>query len=83
MIDEQEKPYTDAGWIIDSTATLPAGEGDFRPVVKCTRCGSLVNNGGLSRERHTQFHDALAELFETVYSDEFAIAEADLDLHNG
>jgi hypothetical protein len=35
----------------------------LRHVVKCTRCGSLVHSGGLSREKHDQFHDALAELW--------------------
>jgi hypothetical protein len=39
---------------------------DLRPLMKCTRCGALVNGGGLSREKHDAFHAALADLFDML-----------------
>ena len=39
-----------------------------RAIVKCDGCGALINSGGLSREKHNQFHEALADLFDTLDS---------------
>jgi len=41
-------------------------DADLRPLMKCIRCGALVNGGGLSREKHDAFHVALAQLFEDL-----------------
>lgn len=61
--------YEEAGYAFTEAITgRPAEEGEIRPLVKCLRCGSLVHGGGLSREKHDDFHTALANLFDSLVS---------------
>jgi len=59
--------YETAGYVYRPDIDVSDFDDDrIRPLVKCVRCGSLVNSGGLSREKHDAFHEALAGLFENV-----------------
>lgn len=62
------KPYEDAVRVfrIDMEPGRNLDDPDnWRVLAKCTRCGALVT-GGLSRERHDNFHKALAELWDML-----------------
>lgn len=72
MADEKPKNYEDAGRIFrldlyKENDPWAVQDDDIRVVAKCTRCGALVT-GGLSREKHDAFHEALADLFDTLES---------------
>lgn len=70
--DAKQKNYEDAGRIYrldlyKETDIWSSTDDDLRVIAKCTRCGALVT-GGLSREKHDAFHEALADLFDTLES---------------
>lgn len=60
------KQYEDTGYIYTPDAEDGGDTGRVRMIVKCLLCGALVNGGGLSRQKHTDFHTALADLFNTL-----------------
>lgn len=61
--------YIDAGYVTEEPITgRVVEEGEIRPIVKCDGCGALIANGGLSREKHDNFHKALADLFDSQVS---------------
>lgn len=67
---DDTKNYEDAGRIFrldlhKETDPWQTRDDDIRVVAKCTRCGALLT-GGLSREKHDAFHEALADLFDMV-----------------
>lgn len=75
---DKEKKYEDAGKIFRLDPVLREVEDghdysltddNLRNIVKCTGCGALVT-GGLSRERHDEFHQALADLWEMLENKE-------------
>lgn len=66
--EDAPKNYEDAVRVlrIDMEPGSNLGEPDnWRVLGKCVRCGALVT-GGLSRERHDNFHTALAELWDML-----------------
>lgn len=63
--------YLPAGYCYPYDTDLTDFDDESRPtpLVKCSSCGALVNGGGQSRKIHDQFHEALAQLFDQVYSE--------------
>lgn len=61
--------YIDAGLMYRPETQISDFDDDtMRTVVKCEGCGALIANGGLSREKHDNFHKALADLFDSQVS---------------
>ncbi len=85
--DEKDPNYVTVGRIFrddlyKETDPWAVNDDDLRPLMKCTRCGALVNGGGLSRQKHDDFHEALAGLFDSLSKIDEAIQPWELPANN-